>query len=252
MNISYALGNSLSEDTFAEKIDGWYNRVYSYPCYENNNVFSRFLEVVLSYDEECFIPVLGISSTIPFIHKWLNAESPAQFVKLSFPLYVGGTEERKTADSIIQSINRCPRNLRLSNIKTSKGLDYYGGQGLILDEHWNPMMLCGFIIKIDRINRSIHIVRPICYISPNVFENNDILSRAILKKVIPYMSIHGINPPIFRSISYLNFSYDTFKNVLVTICPIDKYFVAPESPTEIEELDNSIWSFLRENINDLM
>ena len=253
MTISYALENSLRNATFAEGRDRWYNRASVAPNYENNAVFSRFLEVVLPYDGECFIPVLGLSNTISYIQQWFDSVHPTQPVKLSYPLYVGGSGTMRTADSIIQSINRCLGNLRLTNIKTSKGLDYYGGQGLIFDEHWNPLMLCGFIINIDKINRHITVVRPVCYISPVVFESNDILSKAIVKKVIPYISMHGVAvPSIFRSSGYLTFDSTRFRNVPVTIEFINDYFISPASPTVIEGLDDSIWDFLSENVNDLI
>lgn len=253
MTISYALEGSLRNETFAERGDRWYNNAQIAPNYQNNAVFSRFLEVVLPYDGECFIPALGLSNTLSYIQQWFDSVHPTQPVKLSYPLYVGGSETRRTADSIIQSINRCPSSHRLANIKTSKGLDYYGGQGLIFDEHWNPLMLCGFIINIDRINRAMTVVRPVCYVSPVVFESNDILSKAIVKKVIPYMSMQGVAvPSIFRSSSYLTFNSNRFRNVPVTIEFINDYFTSPASPNVIENLDGSIWDFLLENVNDLV
>lgn len=253
MTISYALEDSLRNETFAEGRGRWYNRASVAPNYKNNAVFSRFLEVVLPYDGECFIPVLGLSNTISYIQQWFDSVHPTQPVKLSYPLYVGGSETRRTADSIIQSINRCPGNLRLTNIKTSKGLDYYGGQGLVFDEHWTPLMLCGFIINIDRINRHITVVRPVCYISPVVLERDDILSKAIVKKVIPYISMKGVSvPSILRTSSYLTFDSTRFRNVPVTIEFINDYFTSPASPTVIEGLDDSIWDFLSENVNDLI
>lgn len=253
MTISYALEGSLRNETFSEGGERGYYHAQIASNYENNAVFSRFLEVVLPYDGECFIPVLGLSNTISYIQQWFDSVHPTQPVKLSYPLYVGGSETRRTADSIIQSINRCPSNLRLTNIKTSKGLDYYGGQGLIFDEHWNPLMLCGFIINIDRINRHITVVRPVCHVSPVVFESNDILSKAIVKKVIPYMSMQGVSvPSAFRSSSYLTFDSTRFRNVPVTIEFINDYFTSPASPTVIEGLDDSIWDFLSENVSDLI
>ena len=253
MTISYTLQNSLRNETFTEGGSRWYNNASIAPNYQNNAVFSRFLEVVIPYDGECFIPVLGLSNTINYIQQWFDRAHPTQPVKLSYPLYVGGSETKRTADSIIQSINRCPSNLRLSNIKTSKGLDYYGGQGLIFDEHWNPLMLCGFIVNIDRINKHITVVRPVCYISPVVFESNDILSKAIVKKVIPYISMQGVSvPSILRTSSYLIVDSTRFRNVPVTIESINNYFISPASPTIIEGLNDSIWDFLSENVIDLI
>ena len=250
MVISRALEYSLNNETFAEGP----NRYIPRPPinYEDNTVFSRFFEVVLPYDGECFIPVLGLSNTLRYIRSWLDSVNPTQPVKLSYPLYVGKSETKRTANSIIQSINHCESNLRLTNVETSKGLNYYGGQGLIFNEHWVPFMLCGFIMNIDRTSRTIHIIKPVCYISPVVFESNDLLSKAIIKKVIPYLSIHGVlAPTIFRNYSVL-YNYDSFWHVPISIKYINDYFICPVEPNIIESLDDSIWSFLRENVNDLV
>lgn len=252
MTLSYALESSLRTFTFSES-NGEYPPNPIPPNYENNTVFSKFLEIVLPYDGECFIPVVGLSDTLGYIHQWLESVSPTQSVKISYPLFIGGADTRRTADSIIQSINRCPKSLRLTNIKTSKGLDYYGGQGLIFDEHWNPLMLCGFLINIDRINRHIHVVNPICYVSPKVFENNDILSKAIIKKVIPFISMRGVLVPgVLGGNTPCIYNSSSFTNIPVLVKSVDNYFSSPSRPTDIEGLDNSIWDFLSENANDLI
>lgn len=257
---SYALESSLRNNTFAEGEDNWYQPASIAVNHQNNTVFSKFFEVTVPYNGECFIPILGLSNTLSCIQDWFASVAPAQFTKFSYPLYVGGEETRKTADSIIQSINRCSRGRRLAHIKTCKGLDYYGGQGLIFDELWNPFMVCGFIINVDGINRTMSVVRPVCYVSPTVFLNGDILSRAIIKKVIPYISLHGISVPYRGRIPFNN--TNEFRNVSVTIAPIKGFIVSPtkpgtiksldREPDTIENLDNSIWEFLRKNISDLV
>ncbi len=257
---SYALESSLRNNTFAEGEDNWYQPASTAVNYQNNTVFSKFFEVIIPYNGECFIPVLGLSNTLSCIQDWFASVAPAQFTKFSYPLYIGGEETRKTADSIIQSINRCSRGRRLTHIKTCKGLDYYGGQGLIFDELWNPFMVCGFIINVDGINKTISAVRPVCYVSPTVFVNGDILSKAIIKKVIPYISLHGISAPYRGRIPFNN--TNEFRNVPVTIAPIKGFIVSPtkpgtiksldREPDTIENLDNSIWEFLRNNISDLV
>ena len=257
--ISYALESSLRNNTFAEGENNWYQPASIAVNYQNNTVFSKFFEVIIPYNGECFIPVLGLSETLSHIQDWLDSIDPAQFMKFSYPLYVGGEETRKTADSIIQSINRCSRNRRLAHIKTCKGLDYYGGQGIIFDELWNTLMVCGFIINVNGINKTISIVRPVCYVSPTIFVNGDILSKAIIKKVIPYISLHGISVPYRDRIPS---NTNEFRNVTVTITPIKGFIVSPtkpgtiksldKKPDTIENLDDSIWEFLRKNISDLI
>lgn len=252
MTYSYALEHSLRNGTFEEN-PGWYPSAEREPCYSDNNIFSKFLEITLPYDGECFIPVLGTFVTTNAIQEWFCSDSPMTCMKISYPLFVGGSDTKRTADAIIQSINRCNNNLRLSNIKTSKGLDYYGGNGIIFDEHWNPLMLCGFITRLDRARRELLIKKPVCYVSPKVFTNNDILSKAIIKKVIPILSMNGIYAPqTLRDRAHVTINFAEFGNVLIVVKDLDEYFKSPKPPIDIENLDDSIWNFLSDNIPDLV
>lgn len=227
------------------------SNVADFPRYENNKLFTRFLNVDLSLNKDCFIPTVGFINTLKNIYKLVDSEMPLPNIKVSYPLCVGGVETRKTADSIIQSINNCSSMLRLRNIKTSKGLDYYGGQGIIFDENWNPMMLCGFIINIDTTNKCVNIVNPICYISPDVFDSNDILSKAIIKKIIPYLGSESISMQSTLRESYFVNCDNYYDNIPIRIERIDKFFTCPCSPGNAETLNCQIWEFLERNKESL-
>ena len=48
------------------------------------------------------------------------------------------------------------------------------------------------------------------------------------------------------------YNYDSFWHVPISIKYINDYFICPVEPNIIESLDDSIWGFLRENVNDLV
>lgn len=250
MTLSYALEESIRNTLFKEGGIRDYRVNVDLPHYEDNSIYSRFFEIIVPCEGTCFIPVLGMWDTLHLISCRFEQESP-QPIKISYPLYVGAIDTKRTADSIIQSINRCPAKARLYNIKTSKGLDYYGGQGLIFDENWAPLMICGFIIDIDKEGRRISIKHPICYVSPFVFENNDLLSKAIIKKIIPFISSKGILIPevIINNVHYRS---NDFCNIPVTIKPLGEYFHTPLFLNNKEDVSDSIWEFLSTNITDLL
>lgn len=254
MNLSYSLAYSLSSETFTEAPSSYVNPD-KIPTYAKNNRFPRFLEVTVQYDRECFIPVLGLDATLDAIDTAIGEDSDNRPIKISYPLYVTDKyQNKRTADSIIQTINKTPVTWRLSEIITSKGLHYYGGQGLIFDEDWNLMMMCGYLIYIDRTNNIINIVRPECYISPDVFTENDILSKAVIKKVIPYISSHSINIPftIQAHSAVIHDRASFFKGASVIIEPLKKWIYTTQSPYNIERLDEDIWRLLNENRGDLV
>ena len=252
MTLSYSLEESIRGTLFKEGGTRDYGVNVDLPHYEDNSIYSRFFEIIVPCEGTCFIPVLGMWATLNLIRYRFEQESP-QPIKISYPLYVGAIDTKRTADSIIQSINRCPVNARLCNIKTSKGLDYYGGQGLIFDENWAPLMICGFIIDIGKEGRTIFIKHPICYVSPSVFENNDLLSKAIIKKIIPFISSRGISIPRVRiSSSNVYYGSSDFCNIPVTIKPLGEYFRTPLFLNNKEDVSDSIWEFLSTNITDLL
>ena len=114
-------------------------------------------------------------------------------------------------------------------------------------------MLCGYIINIDRINKVIRIVKPVCHVSPDVIENKDILSKAIIKKVVPFISTRGADVPVlFRRSHCVTFNSESFQCIPVTICCLNDFFVTPKAPRFIEHLDDAIWGFLEEHVNDLI
>lgn len=252
MTLSYSLENCLS-NFFVEK-----GRVYnpdSSALYENNKVFQKFLEITIPYSGECFIPVVSLSNTISLLHEWFSDTNATHPIKISYPLSANRDELKRTGDAILQSIGNCPKNARLTYIRTLKDVEYYGGHGLIFDSKWTPIMLCGFIVNIDKANTIIQFIKPVCYVAPYVFTSNDIVSKAIIKKAIPFFATGIIHfPPSLMSPGYITFNSDYLMHAHVTIENIDKYFVTPKEPSnsEIVHLNDNIWTFLEKNVRDLI
>lgn len=124
-----------------------------------------------------FVPSI-INSIVP------NCITTTDFVvSLSTP----STVVKKTADSIITFLfNRNRYNeSRICKIDTTKGYEYYGGKGIILDGDCRPLIICGTVNKNTLNNPSRSCM---CLISPRVFNREDVVSKAIIKKIIPYLS----------------------------------------------------------------
>lgn len=251
MTLPYSLEEALSTGLFSRR--GFYvPQRRELPNYENHGVYHRFLEIVAEPTEEFFIPAMGIETTMNFIIEHLHDTEP---IRVSYPLYVRGYEERKTANAILQAIAKCSGESRLEEIRTSKGLDYYGGSGLIFDEDWNPLMICGFMARIIDRDR-LKIEKPICYVSPEVFQNSDLISKAIVKKVIPYLSNNPLSirvPSMFDQSGTVMYDQEDFTHVEVIIRHLNNLFVVPENPLRLGSApsDDSIWQFLSDNINEL-
>lgn len=144
---------------------------------------------------------------------------------------------KKTCDSIFAY---CGSLRSLILIDTTKGYKYYGGQGIILDETFKPLIIFGKELDIfedtfsPRTNRHI-ILNNTCIISPSVFEREDIVSKGIVKKIIPYLS--GITTDL--------------KIRIVISNEIDSFVHVTPSPASMD-VDNDIHSILENHLDEVI
>lgn len=221
------------------------------PIYEDNTVFKKFCVAEVPFDGECFLPTVGLTNSMSEVCSWLGTISyPIEPLKLAIPLYVQGAESKRTADAMIQDMSRCPVKNRLIKVTSSKGLDFYGGSGLILDEHMNPMLVFGFKVKINRLERKMIFLKPMCYVSPSVFSSEDLISKAIVKKVIPFYTSTYLPSNLVHERN-IEVNQEGFRNTPVIIQPLDQFFTEPTKPKDIESLNRDIWEFLSRNMDDL-
>lgn len=98
--------------------------------------------------------------------------------------------EKKTSDSIIGICFRSGYmndECALTYVDTTKGYGYYGGRGVILDDTYKPLIICGFEVEVTRTY--YRYIQPVCIISPEVFGREDMVSKSIVKKLLPYFSV---------------------------------------------------------------
>lgn len=143
--------------------------------------------VVMAYSREgYFIPTL-------FKHFITGQLDPRHNTDFVITVSIQPPVQRKTLLSIIRELYKGSSvyytNPRIwKKIDTGKGYGYYGTKGLILDDHYKPLLICGYkVIKVEGIYKP---VKPICMVSPDVFNREDMISKCIVKKIIPYYSLH--------------------------------------------------------------
>lgn len=245
MNISESLSRELEYHLFSENASN-YRNTHVVEYYQDHNVFKKFMEIKVS-DGNNFIPVIGMKSMLKYIDLWLQGllKTPIDSINFSIPLYVLGSEEKKTGEAIFKAINGCSISNRLTKVCNPTGLGYYGGNGLIFDKQWDPLMVCGYIVNIDKEHKKYCINSAKCYVSPEVFTNNDVLSKFIIKKVIPYITTYGICTPLKDTWA----SCANFSSVETVICKsLYKFFLSPTIPNYTElDVDEDIWKFLEAN-----
>ena len=138
------------------------------------------------------------------------------------PLVVHSSDEKKAPDTILRRLFSIDDSYGLIRVITAKGMDYIGGTGLIFDQNWNPLMMTGMEIYHFYNNPVLY---PVLYVSPEVFSREDSISRAIVKKLIPWYGSNFVYSSIFE-----NYNTCCSKTICIKIEDFSHMFIKPRPP----------------------
>lgn len=241
--------NNLITSSFSEELS-----------LENNNVFNRFLVTKVGGDE-IEVPVIArltiekiISDTI-FRH---TGVSGIQTIVL--PLYEDCVPQyKRTFDSSIRQFFVNTRyDAMLQKIVSNRGEVYYGSRGLILDDRYNPLIMC--VLKARKqVQESntfkMAYFRPVIYVNPIVFtEPNKLINKGIIKKLIPYYTTTRV---LFPYSMHNGFCVDIDNNqgsrkATVIVDNLDRFFVKPTAPKLQSCINESLNECLINNVDDVL
>ncbi len=224
---------------------------------DSSNMFSKSL-VADTTGDNIEIPSIARIYYENIIHDNLT-HSNVKLERIILPLYTNGnSQSRRTFDGIMREFFCKPLlNQRVLKVTTNKGDTYYGGYGLILDEQFNPLLMCGLKARkvITEYGDDAEVVpiqycRAVCHVSPIVFaEPNKLINKGIIKKLIPLYTTMDINFPN-ASVGISN-SPDNRK-VEVIIDDFSKFFVSPIAPTPSKCSNDALNKCLNDNIEDIL
>lgn len=233
------------------------SRLEDHLTLDRNNVFSKSLVVDIAGDD-IEIPTIARIYYESVICNNLTYSNIAKVEKVALSLYANSVNQsRRTFDSIMREFFcRVSFGQRLLKVTTNKGETYYGGQGLVLDEGFNPLLMCG--LKARKVITesyggaevtSMQYYRAICHVSPVVFaEPNKLINKGIIKKLIPLYTTMDTDFPIAASFSR---SPDSRK-VEVIIDDFSKFFISPIAPTPSKCSNDALNKCLNDNIEDIL
>lgn len=169
------------------------------------------------------------------------------------PLSRPSREVKKTSNAIISRLYNSESwydgvHRNFSYIDTTKGYGYYGSRGIILDDNHLPLMICGFEVQLFPITRvpCYKFIRPICLISSRVFEREDMVSKVIVKKVMPYLS--GKKMYMWDSMGRTQGEEGRMK--IIVSDELDKFIHVATPPSEMD-IDDTIYNILDEFISEI-
>ena len=218
---------------------------------DSNNVFRRSL--IIEVNDEVEIPVIAREHFENLVLEKINYPLAIGTKKIILPLYDNApSQERRTFDSIImQMFNNVGFDMRLQKITTSRDEVYYGGQGIIFDESYAPLLLCTLAarkVHTEESGNSMVYYRPVCHVSPKVFlESDKLINKGIIKKLIPLYTSEEVN------FSNCMFGVNPeSKKVKVVVDNFDKFFIEPIKPTPSAITNDALNECLIDNMDDIM
>lgn len=224
---------------------------------DSNNMFSKSLIVDITGDN-IEIPSIARTYYENIIRDNL-IHSNARVERIILPLYTSGnSQSRRTFNGIMREFFcKPPLNQRVLKVTTNKGDTYYGGYGLILDEGFNPLLMCGLkakkvILEHGDDAEAVHIqyYRTICHVSPVVFtEPNKLINKGIIKKLIPLYTTMDIH---FPNVSVGTSNSPDSRKVEVIIDDFSKFFISPIVPTPSKCSNDALNKCLNDNIEDIL
>ena len=181
---AYARDLRISFNSFSGYSDNSHNL-------QESPSFRKFLQVDTSKE----------SFEIPTIMTGDSLSDILEGSLLVLPLYVGkDIGIYRTSDSMVRNLITASYEDRLVKARTPSGLTFYGGKGLILNERFDPLLLCTFKCHIEGISvggtppafPSDIIDGIVVHVNPMVFlDTTDLINKSIVKKVIPYYLSHS-------------------------------------------------------------
>lgn len=169
MNLPVYLRRSLENNLF--------NVFYNYNRFDISKI-NNIIGYTTIIKDDMIIPVNLIDKLSKcindnintYIYPWVYQET----IKLKF----------KTANTIINNILNRSNIIKVTSVSNET---YYGCHGLITDNTFNPMLMCCYKAHYNNVDNKIYPDYPICYINKNIFGYDDLVSKAIIKKIIPFL-----------------------------------------------------------------
>lgn len=170
---------------------------------EKHDILNGYICTDVNHTGSFEVPI----AMLPYLETIL-AQPKIKWKQIAMPLYYEGTVVENTSYAIIKWFFRETPvdSKRLSKVITGKGEVYYGGNGMIFDQHMKPLVL--YTVTVTSMTPVTVPHRPVkmkttisalnVRVSPQVLLKDDMLKKSIISKAIPslvsesFASIRGV------------------------------------------------------------
>lgn len=159
-------------------------------CLEKHDILNGYICTDVNHTGSFEVP----TAILPYLEIIL-AQPKIKWKQIAMPLYYDDTVIKNTSYDILKYFFRDTpvSNRRLSKVTTGKGEVYYGGNGMIFDQHMKPLVLYTVTVtgmipitvphRLTRMKTTISALN--VRVSPQVLLKDDMLKKNIISKVIP-------------------------------------------------------------------
>lgn len=159
-------------------------------CLEKHDILNGYICTDVNHTGSFEVPM----AMLPYLETILT-QPKIKWKQIAMPLYYDNTVIKNTSYAILKCFFRDTSVgiRRLSKVTTGKGEVYYGGNGMIFDQHMKPLVLYTVTVtgmtpvtvphRPTRMKTTISAFN--VRVSPEVFLKDDMLKKNIISKVIP-------------------------------------------------------------------
>ena len=159
-------------------------------CLEKHDILNGYICTDMNHTGSFEVPM----AMLPYLETIL-AQPKIKWEQIAMPLYYDDTVIKNTSYAILKHFFRDTPvgGGRLSKVTTGKGEVYYGGNGMIFDQHMKPLVLYTVTVtgmtpitvphRLTRMKTTISALN--VRVSPQVLLKDDMLKKNIISKVIP-------------------------------------------------------------------
>lgn len=164
----------------------------NFSCLEKHDILNGYICTDVNHTGSFEVPM----AMLPYLETIL-AQPKIKWKQIAMPLYYDDTVIKNTSYAILKYFFRDTPvgNGRLSKVTTGKGEVYYGGSGMIFDQHMKPLVLYTATVtgmtpvtvphRLTRMKTTISALN--VRVSPQVLLKDDMLKKNIISKVIPLL-----------------------------------------------------------------
>lgn len=221
---------AATDETIRSYLNRYVGTSRSISYYLSNKAFCRaFLKINMN---------AGIIDVPSILHSYIYGIDNSRTDTLVLPIYEDNSIRVNSFSTLLKKVYFREYNLGSLFKVVVKEDTFYATRGMILDRDYNPLMIC--TVRFTKGDFGLTDAKPVIYISPKVYNTTNIVTKAIISKVIPYYAT-----------SFRNYHFDEKSEIIISDT-IDNFIAKPDNPDISGDMDKDLNDILKENIENIV